>query len=56
MTANKSKGFPLGIIKVKNGYMITNGNSIYETPYAELIVLNSLEEVMNHFKEHFDDK
>lgn len=44
----KGKEEALSINKCKNGYMITKGKSMYETPYTELFVFNTFGAVTKH--------
>ena len=46
---------PLSIIKVKNGYMVTKGKTMYETPYKELCVFNTFAAVVNHLAANFNE-
>lgn len=43
----------LGIIKCKNGYMVTKGKTMYETPYDELMIFETFDKMMKHIKGHF---
>ena len=58
MTKTKEKGNeePLSIIKVKNGYMITKGKTMYETPYASLYVFNTFAAVVKHLATNFNER
>lgn len=53
----KGKEEALGIIKVKNGYMVTKGgDKFYNTGYTELNVFNAFDGVIKHLAENFNEK
>lgn len=52
----KGQEKPLGVIKVKNGYMVTEGKTMYETPYHELMVFTSFASMTRYLSKKFNDK
>lgn len=52
----KGKEESLGIIKVKNGYMVTKGKTMYENPYGELYVFNTFAALVKYIGENFNDQ
>lgn len=54
--AQPGKEEPLGLIKIANGYMVTKGKSMYDTPYSDLFVFNTLKDVFEHYEKNFNEK